>query len=249
MTWIHGVDLSHYQADSLVPWTQLAASSKFVIVKASDGVSKDPGCIDHVNHVRGLGMTVGLYHFFRDALSVQQQMDTFVQIADECKLQPGDLLPAIDIEDYPGHQIGPQTSEPAEQWCERATDIWGSAIVYLTQRDWGRMGSPAWVLAYSLWCAHYTGRELPGPATPDHRSWRIWQYAVHPYAPGVWTNDFKAARAIDHNWALDPLPLISEPGQIIAEPEIDHHEPSYITDVDWAEFQAARTAAVTSEDT
>ncbi len=244
MTRLHGIDLSHYQRDSLVPWTAVQQTSQFAIVKASDGTRKDPACADHVKRCRGLGLAVGIYHFFRDPVDVDAQLAVFGEQAYAVGLGAGDLLPCLDVEDYPGHKIGPHTSEPAEEWCERATNTWGGAIVYTSQRDWHRMGAPAWVLAYPLWIAHYPGKERPGPATPDHRPWRIWQYRVGPYAPGAWVNDFKAARAIDHNWAIDPLPLIAEPGQVSTEPEIEHHDPVYLTDVDWDELRAARDAAV-----
>jgi GH25 family lysozyme M1 (1,4-beta-N-acetylmuramidase) len=246
--WLHGVDISHYQSDVRLPWLEIAKTSHFVIIKASDGTSKDPGCKGHVEHARDAGLAVGLYHFFRDPLPVGNQFRMFGEVADACSLAPGDLLPALDVEDYPGHTIGPPTSELAEQWCNAAKNIWGGAMLYCSQRDWARMGASQGLLQFALWVAHYPGRELPGPATPDHKPWRIWQYAVHPYAPGVWTNDFKSPLAIDHNWAIDPLPVIAQAGQVAPEPDPVQVVPTYLTDVDWAEFNAARSRDVEAED-
>jgi lysozyme len=247
--WLHGIDVSHWQQPALVPWDTIAASSKFVIVKASDGIGRDQACAEHVRCARDVGLTVGLYHFFRDTLPVQSQLEVFGSVADACELAPGDLLPCLDVEDYPGHAIGPHTSEPAEEWCESATNTWGSAVVYTSQRDWGRMGGPAWVLAYPLWIAHYPGKERPAPATPDHRPFRIWQYnGTAAYGPGQWKVHRPAQRnAIDMNWAIDPLPLIAEPGQVAVEPEPYRPEPAFLTAVDWDELRAARDAAIKGE--
>lgn len=247
--WLHGIDVSHYQDPSALPWGEIAKTSRFCIVKATDGTGSDPRCIEHVKRAHDAGLVVGLYAFFRDPVDVGAQFDAFATVSGNTEIGPGDLIPVLDIEDYPGHTIGPATSAPAEQWCELAAKQWGGAMPYITQRDWARIGAPTWMLAYPLFVAHYPGRELPGPATPDHRPWRLWQYAVHPYAPGVWTNDFKTPLAIDHSWALDPLPVIAQPGQVAPEPTlITTGTPTYLTDVDWAELQAARSRDVESED-
>lgn len=249
MTWLHGVDVSHWQEPALLPWSEIAKTSRYCIVKATDGTGTDARCIEHVKRAQDVGLVIGLYAFFRDQLDSDAQFTAFCTMADKAALGPGDLLPVLDIEDYPGHQIGPWTSEPAQEWCEKAQNLYGGAMPYVTQRDWARMGGPAWLLAYPMFVAHYPGHELPGPATPDHRPWRIWQYAVHPYAPGVWVNDLKAPLAIDHSWAIDPLPLIALPGNTAAEPsQTTPRDPTYLSDVDWAELQAARDRTVQSED-
>lgn len=243
MTWLHGIDVHHGRPDSLIPWDDL----DFLIHKATEGWGfKDSKCVERVSRCRELGKPCGLYHFYRPDVKASEQIENFRVMAERAKLQPGDLLPVLDFESPPNGVLKPADSEPGEQWCEEMTNAFGGAIVYINQRDWAHLGKPAWVLAYPLWVAHYPGRELAGPATPDHRPWRIWQYnGTAAYRRGDWAiNRPASTKAIDMNWALDPLPVIAEPGQVVAEPEVAHQHPTFLTDVDWDELNEARKRAV-----
>lgn len=240
--WHHGVDVSHYQAKPWFPWDAVAKTSQFVIVKFSEGVRADTEAEALVRRARDVGLAVGGYHFWHDGIAPQAQLDAFAAVSDRCGIRPGDLLPALDLEDPPHGKLTRASSEPAEEWCQGATSLWGDVTLYINQVDWAELGSPAWCLACQLWVAHWPGHTLTSPATPDHRPWRIWQYAVHPYAPGSWTVTNGDPQNIDHNWARDPLPLIAEPGDVAPEPYIALHPPSYLTQIDWEEFRRMRNA-------
>jgi hypothetical protein len=82
----------------------------------------------------------------------------------------------------------------------------GEAMAYVTQRDFGRLGKPEWLLERPLWEAHYTA--APAPATPGNKPWRIWQYRVGPYLPGGPGGAF-APMLLDQNIADEPLPVCS----------------------------------------
>lgn len=254
---VYGIDVSHFQAPRALPWDRIAAECGFMIAKFSDGIVKDAAAVEHARRARTAGLVVGGYHFFRDTVSVSAQFDAFCSAAADCGLAPGDLFPALDVEDWPirvpartdadWHRISHATSEPARQWCELAKAKFGGAIVYTSQRDWGRLGSPAWVLDFPLWCAHYPGHEIAAPATPDHRPWRIWQFAVHPLDFKLWANDTKNPRAIDHDWARLPLPTIPRPNEVVPDYQPPAHEPSYVTDVNWSELRAGRDVIVSDD--
>lgn len=255
---IHGIDVSHHQNPATLPWSLIAQASKFCIVRATYGTSQDGACVEHVRRARDAGLTVGLYAFFRETDAVAEQFEAFCTVADAIDLRPGDLLPALDIERWPKvvppsspsdwFEVSPATSGPAEQWCELATDTFGGSIIYTSQRDWGIMGGPKWMLAYPLWCAQYPGHQTLAPATPDHGPWRIWQYnGTAPYAPGDWgVREPPAPNAIDMSWALDPLPVIAQPGQVAPGPAYEPHGPSYLTDIDWIALNSVRDQAVRS---
>jgi|FreactcultureFD7_1027221.scaffolds.fasta_scaffold00620_12 GH25 family lysozyme M1 (1,4-beta-N-acetylmuramidase) len=245
MSYLHGIDLSHYQLSSWLPWAEIGKTSQFVIVKFSDGTNTDKAAAQHIKIARGLGLKVGGYHFFREGVSVADQLDVFGEQADLCGIKPGDILPSLDLEPpKAGTRLTASVSALAEQWMEDAAGIWGDAQIYLSQKDWSDIGQPSWPLCYSLWVEQYPERQIPNPATPGHRQWRIWQYNVGPYNPGSFKYLPGDPHALDHNFALDPLPLIVEPGQVAAEPEKIDLIPLTMTEEDWAKANAERDQLV-----
>ena len=90
----------------------------------------------------------------------------------------------------------------------------GEALVYLTQRDFARLGKPAWVLERPLWTAHYT--TAAAPATPGNKPCAIWQRTVGPYNPDGPGGAIKPL-LLDQNVADGPLPLATtSPSHVVA---------------------------------
>jgi GH25 family lysozyme M1 (1,4-beta-N-acetylmuramidase) len=206
----YGIDVSHFQnpaAPAGVSWEELGKRSTFAIVRATYGSSPDKRAADHVHAARIEAFQVGLYHFFVASQSVEQQLDVFCSQAVRCGIGKGDILPALDVEDDGPRVVSP-TMEPL---LKRAADImvseFGGCLIYITQRDWHRLGKPAWVLDHPLWVAHYTNG--PKPATPGNVAPAIWQYRVGPYAHGApfVLKEASAPNALDHNIADRELPL------------------------------------------
>jgi len=182
----YGIDVSHYQstvAPGGVPWSLLRQSGcEFAMVRACYGTSRDERAVEHVRNARAVGMAVGLYHFFRISQPVTDQLAAFCAQALACGIRVGDIAPAVDIEDdgRTGPKIDPSWSDAAEVFTGGLVANFGEALVYITQRDFGRLGKPAWVLDRPLWVAHYTGAAKP--ATPSGADWAIWQHRVGPWA-------------------------------------------------------------------
>jgi lysozyme len=181
----YGIDVSHWQSTTApggVPWSLLKQSGcEFAMVRACYGTSRDDKAVEHVRNARAVGMAVGLYHFFRIAQPVTDQLAAFNAQALACGIRVGDIAPACDVEDdgTKGPKIEPAWSDATEVFVSGLVANFGEAIVYITQRDFGRLGKPAWVLARPLWVAHYTGAAKP--ATPANADWAIWQHRVGPY--------------------------------------------------------------------
>lgn len=246
MSLLRGCDVSVFQSPGLVDWR----AQDFGIARATYGTKADKTALEHVKRIRAAGKTVGLYHFFRADQAVTAQVDAFAAVATAAGLTAGDLLPCIDVEDYPGHTIGPLDVPSLTLLDEQIRNHFGGSIIYTTQRDWHRLGKPAWYLERPLWVAHYpkAGSTLPlaNAATPAGVPWRIHQCIVGPIVAGGWKQDPTNPIAVDQNLALSPLPLIAaeEPKQVL-DPVVESQIPWVgLTDDDWSEMTEARDRRV-----
>jgi GH25 family lysozyme M1 (1,4-beta-N-acetylmuramidase) len=209
-----GIDLSHHQIAASQPWSRYEGKVDFVICRASyGGLLRDRQVVQHVQHARAIGAKVGLYQFFRPTQSVDQHWDQLRTVADLVQLGEGDIVPALDIEHDPlprptGISVSPEWSPKCEELVGRIVEAFGDAMVYITQREWGMLGRPQWVLDRPLWIAHYTG--APKPATPNNAEATIWQHRVGPFDPHGAGGYDNARPELDQNRGLKPLPLIGQ---------------------------------------
>lgn len=209
----YGIDLSHHQSPNSLPWKQFEGAVDFVFCRATYGAElRDRHATEHVRRSRAIGAKVGLYHFYRPIHSVAAQWDAFRAVADTIDLGVGDLVPALDIEldpfPKPGTKVEPSWSKPCEELAAKMADNYGDVLVYITQREWGELGKPQWVLERPLWVAHYTNASAP--ATPGDRQPTIWQHRVAPFmlnGPGGYD---KARPELDQNRGLKPIPTIAQ---------------------------------------
>jgi len=209
-----GLDLSHHQSPGALPWASWRGKVDFVIARAGYGSARDRHVSEHVARARDIGAKVGLYLFFRPSEPIEPQLDTLLDVAEAVALGPGDIVPALDIEQDPI----PSPTPVAPSWSERCLKLveaiearFGGALVYITQREWSMLGKPEWVLKRPLWCAHYRDA---APATPGNVPATIHQHRVgafDPHGPGGYTapKDMPhGAIQLDQNRLFLPLPLI-----------------------------------------
>lgn len=210
MTKPYGIDVSHHQSPAALPWAKFAQSSSFCIVRGSYGLMRDRVTVEHVKRARGAGLTVGLYHFFRPSQSVVDQLAIFRSQLDLAGITTGDIVPALDVEadplPKPGEHVSPDWQPGVREILEALVDQYGDALVYITQREFGMLGKPAWLLDRPLWIAHYTGAAKP--ATPANQPATIWQHRVGPYDPDGPGGYVTAKPELDQNRLLGTLPLI-----------------------------------------
>lgn len=237
----YGVDVSHFQSPSApggVTYEQIAKRCNFVMVRATYGVWKDPNAVAHVTRARAAGLRVGLYAFFRSTQPITDQLKALESAATDVGLKPGDLAPALDVEDDISTPIAASWQEPVKTMLGGMLSSFAEAIVYVTQRDFGRLGKPDFILERPLWVAHYTPGPLP--ATPGGKPCVIWQRRVGPFAPdgpgGAFAADGGPVREghppgpLDQNVADGDIPHCSRVptgGAVTSDPA---HAPAFTQD-------------------
>jgi len=203
----YGIDVSVHQDPAALPWDTFRDHVDFVIVRAAYGVTLDKRAYEHVQRARGIGARVGLYSYFRHEQNPDDQYVALSRTVESCGISTGDIVPALDIEDDEiGHvPVSPSWSKPCEKFVNRVVTDFGDCLVYVTQRGWGMLGRPEWVLHRPLWCAYY--RDVALPATPSGMPATIHQHRIGPFVPNGPGGSFKPAE-LDQNRLLLPLPLV-----------------------------------------
>jgi GH25 family lysozyme M1 (1,4-beta-N-acetylmuramidase) len=206
----YGVDVSHHQDPEAVPWQRLQGKVDFVIVRAAYGNKLDQHAKEHVRRARDIGAKVGLYLFFRPGQRWEDEARALESVSDSCIIENGDIIPSLDIEDDP-FSIPKEVSKVWEDGCrriiERWSDIYGDAMVYITDRCWKLLGQPEWVLHRPLWIPNYG---VVKPRTPAGMPATIWQHRIStfdPFGPSE-QPDPAPPGTIDQNRLLLPLPLV-----------------------------------------
>jgi lysozyme len=216
----HAIDVSHHQPVGSVPFGRIANDrptkdwQTACIVRAAYGAKPDRACVRHCQDATNAGFDhVGLYTFFRPTEPAERQARALYEQADRVDLgQAPDLVPVIDVEDD-GDRL------PRPEWHPFLRDLLAAVradfgvrpMIYSTKRVWRLLGSPAWLLEYPWWLAHYTS--APAPLAPAGADLRMWQHRVGPYggatAPG---GVFGSGKGIlDQNRILARLPTFGDP--------------------------------------
>lgn len=207
---LFGIDVSHHQKPAALPWETFRVDSQFCICRATYGTMRDREVAEHVRRARGVGLRVGLYHFFRPSQPAGDQFAAFLAAAQAAGYRPGDIVPALDVEADPipkMQQVSPAWQEGVKRMLGELADAFEALpLVYITQREFGMLGRPEWLLDHPLWVAHYTAAKEP--ATPAGKPWTIWQHRVGPYFPAGPGGYDQARPELDQNRARGPLPTV-----------------------------------------
>ncbi len=244
----YGIDVSHHQAPASLPWSRFAEGAGFCIVRSSYGQMRDRVTVEHVRRARAAGLKVGLYHFFRPSQDPAAQLAIFRSQLELAGIGVGDIVPALDIEADPLPTltaVSPAWQAGIRFMLAALVEQFGDALVYITQREFGQLGAPAWLLERPLWVAHYTGAAKP--ATPGNKAWSIWQHRVGPFVPDGAGGYDKQRPELDQN-RVATLPLIDSHELTADDPtphEVDHHDDGLedlIADLEGASWERAQDA-------
>jgi len=117
----------------------------------------------------------GAYQFFlADQDPIAQAELLLEQLADAGGLKPGDLPPALDIEDTRG--VGDaKIALRMHAWLEHVEAATGrTPMIYTSPGFWNVLGNPAGFEGYPLWVAHW-GVECPKVPSGSWDDFVIWQ--------------------------------------------------------------------------
>lgn len=175
-----GIDTARYQTQ--VDWAAVRADGvDFAVIKATDGLGRDPLFAKNYAAAKAAGLLVGIYHWYNPARSVESQaQNIFAAVG---RLGPGVLPVSIDVErDAVGAdgKLGTAddikaTDENVELLCARVKELTGKTPLvysyrfYIDDRDIEVPWCP-------LWHAEYDADDPPTIA-PGWNTWTFHQYA------------------------------------------------------------------------
>lgn len=199
-----GVDVSRF--NGAIGWPTVAASGyRFAFVQASRGsgldctvkpasCGADPNYLYNYANAKLAGIRVGPYHraFATGATAIQARADAIAEadvfIAQVGALQPGDLLPVLDVETpFTGLSAG-RLRTWIKTWIARVHKRLGpQAIIYTNATSWGATGNSAiFAPKHPLWVAEWGVSRPSVPAGNwGGRGWSVWQYTSSGSVPGI----------------------------------------------------------------
>jgi len=189
-TFLEGIDVSRYQ--NTISWGPVAAAGKrFVIMRATLGDTYlDPTYATNRTGAWAAGLRVAAYHYAKPSASpgdATLEADWFIQNAAPL---PGDLLPALDIEETGGLSVAALQVWVGE-FLARVTERLGvRPMIYASPNFWKNSLGNTTLFAdqgYSvLWVAHWG---VSSPSVPalnwGGRGWTFWQYTNCGSVPGI----------------------------------------------------------------
>ena len=186
---LKGIDV--YAGDGAIEWHKVVEDGNtFVFVRGAYGNVQDKSAIANAAAARAVGLKVGLYHFVRARMDPESQLQALTQALDLAKIGPGDLPPAIDIEDNPGYD-GPWNNDDnaayldgVADWVKQITQRIGKApIVYTRSSFWAQLGNPGGYGGCPLWVASYRNDAPKLPASWSE--YAFWQYSDAGAVSGI----------------------------------------------------------------
>jgi lysozyme len=200
-----GIDVSRFQGR--IDWSLVGASEvSFAFVQASRGSGADctvrPNRCGYDEHYLGNyteakleGIRVGPYHRAfaggdgRAGVKADARAEarTFLYVVGD--LEPGDLRPALDMEEPFGDLTPVELRVWARTWLKRVQRTLGvRPIIYTNATSWSALHSPTSFAraGHPLWVANWNVRAPLVPAQNwAGRSWRVWQHSSDGAINGI----------------------------------------------------------------
>ena len=175
---VFGIDVSHYQAR--VNWAAVADSEhpiEFVFVRATMGKDgEDERFRENWRGAGRQGFLRGAYHFYRPREDPAEQFENFARVA---QLEPGDLLPVLDVE-WRSRRGDKDLRKGVREWLDLAEAHYGVKPIIYTGASFYRDRLAGHFDEYPLWVAHYS--DTPDTAVLD---WRIHQFTDKVRVRGI----------------------------------------------------------------
>ncbi|MEO0542786.1 MAG: GH25 family lysozyme [Pseudomonadota bacterium] len=198
---VHGVDVSHWQAD--IDWKTLRRNgANFAFIKATEGGKHvDRLFMKNWNAAKAAGIPTGAYHFFFWCRSAEEQAKWFIRHVPK---QAGSLPPVLDVEWYGNKRSCP--TKPArgrvlakmKVWLDIVERHYGvKPIIYVTP-DFYEDNLQGQFKDYSFWLRSVA--EHPKGRYPS-REFAFWQYSGTGLSKGVSTEiDLNVFNGTAESW-------------------------------------------------
>jgi phospholipase C/GH25 family lysozyme M1 (1,4-beta-N-acetylmuramidase) len=186
---LNGIDV--YAGTGDIDWVQVKQSGiTFAYLRAAYGVDTDKAVVANLKAARAAGLVCGVYHFLRTSQNYDKQIQVMLGLLDRLGIGPGDLPPAVDIEDNPAYD-GPWDPsnndafvKAVKRWIDAVKGrINADPVVYTRAGFWTDLGNPAGFQSNPLWVASYR---------PDHPTlptgwsrFTFWQYSESGKVEGI----------------------------------------------------------------
>lgn len=185
-----GIDVSLWQTN--LEWNSVVSQGySFSIIKASEGLFRDPLFILNIENAKRFGVkNIGAYHFLKAATldDAKAELKYFLSVLDEFKDYINYYV-AVDVE---ANELPNDKNELTEIVRYFITGIRneGYCPILYTNRDWlkNRLNNMSDI---DLWLAAYTD-EMPSLNT--YKNMKIWQNGISKIGNA----------AVDHNWEIRP---------------------------------------------
>jgi lysozyme len=182
---VYGIDVSQYQ--KIIVWEKVSnnADIKFAIIRSTAGKDhRDKYFTYNWKSAKEHNLIRGAYHYYRPNENSLEQANNYIK---QVKLESGDLVPIIDIEDYSQVQSLNRLKTGLLNWInvvEQHYDI--KPIIYTYYRYYiAHFANDERFNDYPFWLARYSNSEdyyQPG------NNWIIWQYTETGRILGVEKN-------------------------------------------------------------
>lgn len=230
MTWVKGIDVSHYQDPKATAELAVRDGIRFAWVKVSQGRKyRDTKRYDHYHALHDAGVKVGPYHYYDFGRTPTENAANMLAASAGVTW---DLPHVIDCE-ASGYGTKRQTADAILAFLDIVERETGRVPVVYTYASW-------WTAAvqpdlrfrrYPLWVARYPNRYLDAQAPDDGATtnvpapwatWTVWQFTdsrgrldrnvCSPQAFASLTGDVKPERPA--GWQAPRFTRVIRPGQV-----------------------------------
>lgn len=174
---VHGIDVSHFQ--DVIAWDKLKAVNtegdtigfQFVFIKATEGMLiEDDMFTENWDDAKDHHVIRGAYHYFLPDRSPKLQAANYISTV---KLKPGDLPPAIDIEEVRGKSKAEIVSA-LKQFAAIIEEHYKIRPIIYSNINYIEDYLADDFKDYKFWIAHYYQYDLNAG---DSIQWLFWQHS------------------------------------------------------------------------
>jgi len=174
---VHGIDVSHFQ--DVIDWRKLQAVNthgdtinfQFVYIKATQGMLiEDDMFEENWDDAKDHHIVRGAYHYFLPDRDAEVQAQNFIS---NVKLQPGDLPPAVDVEEVRS-KSKEEIVAALKVYLQKIEEHYGVRPIIYSNINFVEDYLADDFEDYSFWISNYYEQELE----PDEGiRWLFWQHS------------------------------------------------------------------------